>query len=214
MLCAVYIAEKINALNIKVLHLIQMIFMALLLSVSVVFIYFFNETYPVYLIILLVAVAAAFWWLWKNLERWRSLVLISVLVMAFINLELNTTFYPKLLTFQSPSEAAFYITEHNMDAGKVISYEVYGNSMSYYLDTIVPNYWDLGEIKKLEPGTLVYTNEEGLNEINKGNMDVQLIQTFHEYAVTRINLKFLNPETREETISKRFLIRLKPAAST
>ena len=207
-LTAVYITEKIKLLNIKILHLIQMVSMALLLASSVVLFHIFNEGYPVFLIALLLGVVTAFWWLWRNLERWRSLVLISALVMTFINLELNTAFYPKLLTYQSPSEAAFYIRENKIDTDKIISYNVYGNSMSYYLDTIVPFYSEIEDLKMMKDGTLVYTDEEGLRNLKKANLNFRVLRSFDDFPVTRVTFMFLSPGTREEVTSKRHLVRL------
>jgi 4-amino-4-deoxy-L-arabinose transferase-like glycosyltransferase len=212
-ICAAYLAERSEKLNLRPWFIIQMIFLALVLVLSALLIFFFKRSYPVYYFVAFPAVLFLSWLFWKRFDLRSSIIMISVLAFAFVNLQLNTLFYPQLLKYQSSSEVAFYIRDNQVDYDHIAGFHAYGHALSYYLDTIVPYYWDLGEIKKLEPGTLVYTNEEGINDIKEDNMDFQLIQTFDEFSVTRLRLQFLNPETREEAISKRFLIRLTPASS-
>jgi hypothetical protein len=210
-ICSGYWMDRWKAVKIKTWFLIQGIFLFVLLSFSVVLIYYFNRSYPLYFFIAFLTVLFLSWIFWKHFDMRESMIMISVLVFAFINLELNTLFYPHLLKYQSSSEAAFYIRENHLNSNHIAGYNAYGHALSYYLDTIVPYYWDLEDIKRLDPGTLVYTNTDGLADLERNKLSFQLIHAFDEYKVTRLSLEFLNPETREAAISKRYLIRLKPA---
>jgi hypothetical protein len=62
----------------------------------------------------------------------------------------------------------------------------------------------------LESGTIVYTNNDGLLELGKNDMNIQVIRTFDEFNVTLLKFEFLNPATREAAITKRHLIMLDP----
>ena len=207
-ICSGYLIEKHRALNIRVLYLIQNIFLAILLIFSVVLIYFFNQSYPIYYFIAIVALIYLSWLFHKRFDIRKSIVLISVMTFTFVNFEFNTLFYPKLLKYQSSSEAAFYIRDNHLNADNVVGYTAYGHALSFYLDTIVPYYWDLGDVKKLEPGTIVYTNNDGLLEMERNDMNFQVIKTFDEFNVTHLKFEFLNPASREEAITKRHLIKL------
>jgi 4-amino-4-deoxy-L-arabinose transferase-like glycosyltransferase len=208
-ICSGYLVENYKTLNIKVLYLIQKIFLAILLIFSVALIYFFNQSYPSYYYIALVALIYLSWLFHKRFDMRKSIVLISILTFTFVNFEFNTLFYPKLLKYQSSSEAAFYIRDNHLNADNVVGYNAYGHALSFYLDTIVPYYWDIGDVKKLEPGTIVYTNNDGLLEMEKNDMNFQVIKTFNEFNVTLLKFQFLNPATREDALNKRYLARLK-----
>jgi len=207
-ICSGYLVEKSKTLNIRVLYLIQNIFLLILLIFSVVLIYFFNQSYPIYYFIAFMAVIYISWLFWKHFDMRKSIVLISVLTFTFVNLEFNTLFYPELLKYQSSSEAAFYIRDKQLNHNKVVGYNAYGHALSFYLDTIVPFYWDFGDVKKMESGTIVYTNNDGLLEMGKNDINFQVIKTFDEFHVTLLKFQFLNPDTREEAITKRHLIML------
>ncbi len=209
-ICSGYLVEKSKTLNIRALHLTQNIFLLILLIFSVLLIYFFNQSYPIYYFIVLLALIYLSWLSWKHFDMRKSIVLISVLTFTFVNLEFNTLFYPELLKYQSSSEAAFYIRDKQLNPNKVVGYNAYGHALSFYLDTIVPFYWDFGDIKKMKPGTIVYTNNDGLLEMGKNDMNIQVIKTFDEFHVTLLKFQFLNPDTREEAITKRHLIMLDP----
>jgi len=57
-------------------------------------------------------------------------------------------------------------------------------------------------LKNLEPGTIVYTTNEGLIGFEKNDMNNHVIKTFDEFNVTLIKLEFLNPATRVKAIKK------------
>jgi hypothetical protein len=207
-ICAAYLGEKSRALNIRALYLIQNMIMLLLLILSIVLVYFFNQSYPIYYFIVVVGILFVSWLLWKHFDTLKSIVLISVIIFTFVNLEFNTLFYPSLLKYQSSSEAALFVRDKQINPHKVVGYNAYGHALSYYLDTIVPFYWDFGDIRKLENGTVVYTNSDGLLEMEKSDMNFKVIQTFNEFNVTHLTFQFLNPATREEAVTKRHLVML------
>lgn len=207
-ICAAYLGEKSRALNIRALYLIQNMIMLLLLILSIVLVYFFNQSYPIYYFFVVVGLLFVSWLLWKHFDTLKSIVLISVIIFTFVNLEFNTLFYPSLLKYQSSSEAALFVRDKQINPHKVVGYNAYGHALSYYLDTIVPFYWDFGDIRKLENGTVVYTNSDGLLEMEKSDMNFKVIQTFNEFNVTHLTFQFLNPATREEAVTKRHLVML------
>ena len=210
-ICAGYLLEKYTIQKIKTWYAVQCIFLLILLILSVLLIYYFNGSYPLYFGFAFLTILYLSWLIWKHHDLRRSIVMISVLAFAFVNLELNTLFYPRLLKYQSSSEVAFYIRDNRLNDHKIAGYQAYGHALSYYLDTIVPYYWDLEEVIKLDPGTLVYTNGGGLQELENSLIDFLLVKTFDDFRVTHLSLEFLNPETRQEVIEKRYLIQLHPS---
>jgi hypothetical protein len=72
----------------------------------------------------------------------------------------------------------------------------------------------VGEIKNWEylhevmemPGTWLYTNEIKYNEIIKMNYNIDTVYQIRQRGMNRINLEFLNPKTREQSLKPLYLI--------
>jgi hypothetical protein len=160
------------------------------------------------MIVLLLLVMAAAYYLWIKHEAGKSLVLISVLVISFVNLELNTVFYPRLLKYQSASEAIFFMDEEGISSGKLASYKCWHQSLAYYLDADVPVLSKTEHLDKIQPGTYLFTTDEGLGDLREREIEFKLLKTFDHYHVTLLTANFLNPSTRPEVLSKRYLVKL------
>ncbi len=114
----------------------------------------------------------------------------------------STHFYPELLKYQSTSQAGKLIEAQNpLD---VFWYREHGHALDYYSGRIIPSL-DASDMQSLTPGSWIYTNEEGLKDL-EGN---KVIGMFDDYPVTLLNKKFLNPATRESVLEKKYLIELK-----
>ena len=210
---ASYWMNKSKSLNIKRWYIVQFVILTISLILSVFIIYYFNSSYPLYFVPVLFLFLYLSWLFWKRFEMQRSIIRISVLFFIFVNLELNTLFYPKLLKYQASSEAAFYIKNNALDEQNIVGYFGYGHALSYYLDTIVPYYWDIKKIMKMDPGTILFISDKGFQDLDKNSVRSQHLKSFNDFRLTHLNLKFLNPGTREEKIEKPYLVRLESIPS-
>lgn len=201
-----YIFEIIGDKTTKILYWTQSVFLLLFSAFSIWVIYFFNDYYPLWLILPLLILIVVAYLVLKKFELKSRIVLLSALVGIFINIQLNTSFYPKLLTYQSSSEVAFYINENGLDKSKLHGLRAYGHGLSYYLDTIVPFVGDEEQFLECPRGDYFYVRDEGMTILKDSRVPYKIIKEFDEFSVTLLTPTFLNPKTRHEATTKAYLI--------
>ena len=81
-------------------------------------------------------------------------------------------------------------------------------SFNYYLD-VETEYIDHTYFNglSLQDSMLIYTDEKGYNELLKLNKRVNILNTFKHTRVSKITMKFLNPNTRSKSIKNKYLLR-------
>lgn len=203
-----YIFEIIGDKASKIINNIQLVFLVVFIGFSIFVITFFNGYYPMWLVIPLMVLLFVAWKINKISESKTRMILLSALVGVFINLQLNTSFYPKLLTYQSSSEVAFFVKDKKLDISKLNGLRAYGHALSYYLDTIVPFVGTIDELKNKNKGDLFYAREEGIEMMRNSGLHFRIVKEFDEFSVTLLTPSFLNPDTRDSATTKAYLLEI------
>jgi hypothetical protein len=126
--------------------------------------------------------------------RIQKSVSISVAAMIFAFLLLNTNFYPQLLKYQGGNELAFG-TRNEVDARDVYFWEDnYSSSYNFYTATLRKPFVDSSFQKERKTWLLFDIRDE--EEIKKKYELGKRFSTV-DYEITRLDLKFVNPSTRE-----------------
>ncbi len=146
-----------------------------------------------------------------NKNRMQKLILISVYFMVFVNFCLNSQFYPKLLEFQAGNNAALIIEQEQINPKDVFT--IAGNknswSLDFYTHRLIPKIsLDSVSDDKME-GKWLFVYEEQLEEINEKNIQWSKKYEINHFKITRLNLKFLNPNSRNVILEKAFLLQIK-----
>ncbi|WP_010134084.1 ArnT family glycosyltransferase [Ochrovirga pacifica] len=137
----------------------------------------------------------------------RTLLVCSVAGMAIINFVMNTQFYPNLLQYQSGIPASKIIKEHKVPAHNLYLQEgQWCWSLNFYAGNILPTLAVDRVADKLQPGQWMYVNEKGYKQLKAAGVSWSKIYPLDHYRITMLKLKFLNPKTRSEKLSKRYLI--------
>lgn len=205
---ATYLAEIQKKATIQRLQIIQSVLLVLLAIGAVAFVTFFNNHWSWLQLAFILPLLGLAWLIYTRFSHTLRIVLLSLLVIMFVNIELNTQFYPKLMSYQSSSEVAFYIKENNIPVDQVAGFHCYGHAFSYYLDNIMPLYGTLEQIDAMKRPAYLYTNQRGLDTFNNNQIENTVLEEFDEYKVSILTGRFLNPKTRPEVIKKRFLVKL------
>lgn len=136
----------------------------------------------------------------KNLSRLQKAICLSVSSTAFCFFLLNTAFYPQLLNYQGGNEMAKLI-KGKVDPSAVYSWgKTLSPSFYFYTKTLRQQFadsvlannksvWILFDIK----------DEEGIKQ--SGYRLGQRFET-NDFHITKLDLKFVNPATRENQCSK------------
>ena len=139
----------------------------------------------------------------------KNLLVGSVLISVGVNIAMNGWFYPNIMHYQLGSNAAFAVKELNLPTEKLYSYNFHAYSFYYYSQEPV-NKIQLSEIgEKLDSGDEVYivTREKNIQKI-KEHYQFEILREFGSYPVTLLSLKFLNPQTRSETLKPVYIIQV------
>lgn len=138
--------------------------------------------------------------IWLPLKGTAQVFYRTCMAAVVLNLFLNGLFYPDVLRYQSGSTAAFY-ANRELKGAAVGFYGVNSYAMEYYLDAPLLRY------DTIPAGpSLVFTTAEHRDSLIAHGHRIREVRSFSQFAVTRLDLKFVNFHTRESALDKRLLI--------
>jgi 4-amino-4-deoxy-L-arabinose transferase-like glycosyltransferase len=144
---------------------------------------------------------------YKNNLVSARLIIPSALTIIGINIILNTHFYPYILTFQSGTRASEMIKEKKIPVNSVYMYKLEDPSLGFYSKHVFTNIDEKGVSESISAGKKiwVYTDQKNF-EILTRNLKPLNINTIDSYHVTKLTARFINPETRKSSLSKKYLV--------
>jgi 4-amino-4-deoxy-L-arabinose transferase-like glycosyltransferase len=185
----------LEAVQLGMVHL-------LLLSSLLVMFWVFRVT-AMWLPLLWVFFIIALWWTRKHVmdatDRW---ILPSVVGVIGFQLILTLHFYPGLLSYQSSTRAGKYIAAHH--PARVYWHDRYGYALDYCSNRVIPNAYG-PSVDTLSPGTWIWVSGEALPTMPSHNV----LQSYDDFRVSRLNKKFLDPKTRPGKLDKMYLIEVR-----
>ncbi|SEL34737.1 4-amino-4-deoxy-L-arabinose transferase [Maribacter orientalis] len=159
-----------------------------------------------YIFLLIAGVIIIFYSL-KREGVYVRLITISVCASLLLNAVLNLHFYPNLLEFQGGSSMAKIIKLKNIPVDRV--YKVtsdYTWSLDFYnqhpVQIATPN------LLKGKKDIWVYANDEDMSTLQKIGLDWDSQISVDQFRITRLQGKFLNPNTRKKVTRKMHLLHI------
>lgn len=143
----------------------------------------------------------------EKAKPFRKLIVSSVGFMILINFCLNVQFYPNLLQYQSGIEASKLIKEQNIDSDRLYLRDgIEAWSVSFYAHKNLKRV-DVDSISThIKKGNWVYLDHNSLIKSQKDGVKWSQVYPLDHYRITRLKMKFLNPNTRASTLKKRYLV--------
>lgn len=139
-------------------------------------------------------------------HQFQKLVVLSALTSAFIFFLLNSNFYPQLLTYQGGNELAFE-TREKMDPKDVYIWPgIYNPSFQFYSKELKKDFTDT--VLNQDRPVWILTDRNHLPELKEKNLPVLQQYIHHDYNIGTMTGKFINPNTRKETLDSLFLVRV------
>jgi len=138
----------------------------------------------------------------------RKVVLGSLIVTGGLNLFLNAKIFPELYKYQGAKQAIHIFETQNNPETQLYNFEVEEYGIFFYAHEPVQNITNWDELYKImsKPKSWIYTNEIKYNDIIKMNYDIDTVYQIRQRGMNRINLEFLNPKTREQSLKSNYLI--------
>ncbi len=140
-------------------------------------------------------------------ERINKLVLISTIVIGASSLLLNVKILPDLYKYQGAKQV---LTLFEKNAGKdkhLYNFELEEYEMFFYAKDAVGqinNWEELYDVFE-KPETWIYTNSIKYNDIINMEFKFDTIYEIRQNGMNRINMQFLNPGTRENSLTTNYL---------
>ncbi|MCY1720534.1 glycosyltransferase family 39 protein [Prolixibacteraceae bacterium Z1-6] len=135
----------------------------------------------------------------------------SIISIIAISFAINTHVFPELFHYQSVIAACEVYEKQARDGEMLNTYKSQHRELFFYAKT--PGYYlydsdDLEQCLKNQPGGWIYTNDEGLEEIQQSGTAFQLVQSFKHRSLSGFTAKFINPATRESSLKNMHLVKI------
>lgn len=145
-----------------------------------------------------------------KMNQIKRFVLISVYFMIFINFCLNTQFYPKLLQYQAGNNAALLMKKEQINPKDVfmLTEDKTSWSLDFYTERITPRISITKIPEKIMQGQWLFVYEDQIKTLKENNIKWSKEYKIDHYRITRLNLKFLNPDSRKNILEKAFLLQI------
>jgi hypothetical protein len=119
---------------------------------------------------------------------------------------MNGNFYPQLSQYDAGTTLAAELKRQEIIVQDIYKYKENHYTFDFYTKHLTPLI-TFAEMEN-QPTTLwILTNEEGYQEMKK-TLPVTDVISKNEFGITRLNGKFLNPNTRNQTLRKSYLVRI------
>ncbi|WP_324028330.1 glycosyltransferase family 39 protein [Maribacter sp. BPC-D8] len=138
---------------------------------------------------------------------YMKLITISVCASLLLNAVLNLHFYPNLLDYQGGSSMSKVISEKNIPVNRV--YKV-GKDYTWSLDFYnqFPVQITTAEGLKDKKDVWVYVNDDEMAMLEDKGFDWDSQLSVDQFRITRLQGKFLNPNTRKKVTRKMHLLHI------
>lgn len=143
----------------------------------------------------------------------RDIVLLSASGIIAFNLLLSSFYFPSILRYQPSADFGRYVRQHKTrETGFAIYHSTLNFSTAFYSQQLnIPVIWNFDGLKEFYSGyhhLLLFSDEYGLYELKENGQSFIIIEERQAFAVSMLNWKFLNPDTRAEACQKLYLISL------
>ncbi|MEQ5789539.1 glycosyltransferase family 39 protein [Muricauda sp. NFXS6] len=156
---------------------------------------------------LLMALALVAYFILKKETAYAKIVTVAIFSSLLLNGLMNAHFYPKLLEYQGGSTMAERVKAENIPVDEIYKInERHTWALDFYNQNPV-NIVSASELKNMKD-VWVYATDKELEQLQKKEIAWDNQITVDQFRITRLQIKFLNPDTREEKLNKMHLVHL------
>ncbi|WP_437396842.1 ArnT family glycosyltransferase [Flagellimonas lutimaris] len=156
---------------------------------------------------LLIALAMMAYFIIIKETAYVKIVTVAIFSSLLLNGLMNAQFYPKLLEYQGGSTMAKKVKAENIPVDEIYKIsERHTWALDFYNQNPV-NIVSASELKKMKD-VWVYATDKELEQLEKKGIAWDYQITVDQFRITRLQIKFLNPDTRAEKLNKMHLVHL------
>jgi 4-amino-4-deoxy-L-arabinose transferase-like glycosyltransferase len=157
--------------------------------------------------LLIVALLLVLYFIRKKDMVYAKIATVAILSSVLLNGVMNTQFYPKLLEYQGGSTMAEKVKENNIPVNNI--YKI-TTRHTWALDFYNQNPVQIISVNDLKAknDVWVYADEQELEQLQKNGIVWTDQITVDQFRITRLQIKFLNPDTRQDKLNQMHLVHL------
>ncbi len=201
---------KHNVAILRFFRYIQIPVIVFLLAAAGILATYFFPAHNIFLMsvfIILTVITILFFFLSPSLI-FKSLFSSAAAAIA-LNFMLNSHIYPSLLKYQGGSELAAVALKLKVPADHLYFYNSSSHSFEFYFRNIVPFISKKEIINKSFPTPVwIIGGDDLISMLKAQHITPKQVIWKDDFPVTRLTLKFLNPQTRKLQLKKRYLMEL------
>ena len=160
-----------------------------------------------YLVLLMVLALITYFCL-KREAQYMRIITLSVCSALLLNGVLNTHFYPRLLEYQAGSTMATKVSERNIPVDRI--YKI-SKRHTWAMDFYNQEPIKIASIDELldQEDFWLYATDNELDKLNDNGFHWHEQITVDHFRITRLQIKFLNPTTRQKKLGTMHLVHIK-----
>jgi 4-amino-4-deoxy-L-arabinose transferase-like glycosyltransferase len=201
-----YRSDKVKTIRLLMIGQYFVLSIVFIASVLICFYVFKLRSIVAYISLILAAIIIIYYAL-KREGPYVKLVTMSVCASLLLNAVLNLHFYPNLLDYQGGSSMAKIISEKDIPVDRI--YKV-GKDYSWSLDFYnqYPVQLTTPDLLRNQKDIWVYVNDDEMRMLENKGFDWDSQISVDQFRITRLQGKFLNPNTRKKVINKMHLLHI------
>lgn len=203
----VYLVENSKFKKLNVLLYVQYF---IIVTGSILVILLVTYIFPASYLMLFIYAVLFFilvYYLFKKMELAPKIIIVSVLFSVFVNFSLNTHIYPSLLKYQAGLNMVEIIRKENINLEDIYIFENRNSwSLNFYTARHTPGL-DLSEVHE-NKGKWLFVYDRDIDKLKSENITWDRSYVVPHYRITRLKISFLNPETRDNELTKAYLLHL------
>lgn len=211
LLTASYLYRLLQSNNIKTIKIvlgIQYFILSLVFIASLLICLFvFQGDHLISYIWKILLVVLILYYCLKKEDYFKRIVTISVLSSVLLNAVLNTHFYPSLLKYQGGSAMSGVVTKEKIAVDSI--YKIHPRH-SWALDFYNRRPVALTSLDALKgkEDIWIYASDKDLSELRTAGFDWDRQHTVKQFRISRLQAKFLNPDTRSKVLNEMHLVHI------
>ncbi len=157
--------------------------------------------------LLIAVLLLVFYFIGKKEVIYARIATVAILGSVLLNGVMNTQFYPKLLEYQGGSSMAEKVKEKNIPVDEI--YKI-TTRHTWALDFYNQNPVNIISVNDLKAknDVWVYADDQELEQLQKNGIVWTDQITVDQFRITRLQIKFLNPDTRQDKLNQMHLVHL------
>lgn len=213
-LTAVRVDTFLNSVKFKKVYFLQLFLILILITFTFIVSFFINPKMNIIFYLLLTTTVVSLISYIKVRNNFYKFFILHVIGGLILSLNVNLGVLLPILSFQSESEAANFIKKRLGEGSHIILYKqdegAKSRSFNFYLNTNTQYIETLENlIKELKlNNSFIFTNKAGYEEIIQNFNEVNLLEDFEHYRISKITGKFINSKTRNSTLKKKYLLQV------